>query len=499
MNVTGANNALVATTGSGLVVQNTTIGASGLTFRSISSNGGSNTGIILDTTGANGGLTVSGSGAAGTGGTIASKTGADNSTTTGVGIYLNNTKAPSFSWMQLNDFQNFAILGNNVTGFTLANSVVSGANGSNVGIDEASVSFTGLYGTAAISNSTIRGGVEDNLRVINTSGTLSSLSITGSTVRNNNDTTGNDGVFIGACTNAIMTVSITGGTFTANGGDHFQADAANNSQLTVAFTGNTLTGGHPNAVGQGVTLTVGDSALITFSVANNSITGAVATALALFQSTTRLPAHASAARSVPTPSARPAWPGRALTGNGLGVTVNGLGTTTVAVIGNTIRQWTNPYGMWFNIGDTSPTLNATVTGNTLKEPNLVPVGASILPLEGVKLDAGLANLNAPSVCFDFSGAGVLRNDIVGSGYAAGSTGDFRIRQRFNSTVRLPGYGGAAGDTAAVISYIQGRKSHGYRFGHGEFSARRRLHRRRHMHPAHVAGSRGRSREYEHCA
>ena len=83
-----------------------------------------------------------------------------------------------------------------------------------------------------------------------------------------------------------MTVSITGGTFTANGGDHFQADAANNSQLTVTFTGNTLTGGHPNAVGQGVTLTVGDSALITFSVANNSITGAVATALALFQSTT---------------------------------------------------------------------------------------------------------------------------------------------------------------------------------------------------------------------
>ena len=75
--------------------------------------------------------------------------------------------------MQLNDFQNFAILGNNVTGFTLANSVVSGANGRNVGIDEASVSFTGLYGTAAISNSTIRGGVEDNLRVMNTSGTLS--------------------------------------------------------------------------------------------------------------------------------------------------------------------------------------------------------------------------------------------------------------------------------------------------------------------------------------
>ena len=69
VSVTGANNVLAATSGSALVVQNTTIGAAGLTFRSISSNGGSNTGIILDTTGASGGLTVSGSGAAGSGGT----------------------------------------------------------------------------------------------------------------------------------------------------------------------------------------------------------------------------------------------------------------------------------------------------------------------------------------------------------------------------------------------------------------------------------------------
>ena len=97
VSVTGANNVLAATTGSALVVQNTTIGAAGLAFRSISSNGGSNTGIILDTTGASGGLTVSGSGAAGSGGTIANKTGADGSTTTGVGIYLNSTTNPSFS------------------------------------------------------------------------------------------------------------------------------------------------------------------------------------------------------------------------------------------------------------------------------------------------------------------------------------------------------------------------------------------------------------------
>ena len=52
---------------------NTTIRASGLTFRSISSNGAAK-GIILNNTGALAGLTVTGTGAASSGGTIANAT-----------------------------------------------------------------------------------------------------------------------------------------------------------------------------------------------------------------------------------------------------------------------------------------------------------------------------------------------------------------------------------------------------------------------------------------
>ncbi len=55
-------NILSSTTGSALSVIRTNIGASGLTFKSISSSGGSADGIILDTTGASGGLTVTGDG-----------------------------------------------------------------------------------------------------------------------------------------------------------------------------------------------------------------------------------------------------------------------------------------------------------------------------------------------------------------------------------------------------------------------------------------------------
>ena len=59
-------NTITTTTGTALNVANTTIGASGLTFRSISANGAAN-GIILNNTGALAGLTVTGTGAANSG------------------------------------------------------------------------------------------------------------------------------------------------------------------------------------------------------------------------------------------------------------------------------------------------------------------------------------------------------------------------------------------------------------------------------------------------
>ena len=140
VDATGTNT-ISSTGGTALNVTNTNIGASDLTFRSISSSGGTATGIILDTTGSAGGLHVTGldSGDAGTdpdagsGGTIANKTGADGATTTGNGIYLNNTSDVRLAGMQLNDFQNSAIRGFSVTGFSLEDSVISRTIGNNTG------------------------------------------------------------------------------------------------------------------------------------------------------------------------------------------------------------------------------------------------------------------------------------------------------------------------------------------------------------------------------
>jgi hypothetical protein len=101
-NNTSIVNTLTTTSGGALKVTSTTIGAAGLTFRSITATSGSNNGIILDTTGASGSLTVTGNGgtcingntAGCSGGTISNKTGGDASTTQGSGIFLNGTINP---------------------------------------------------------------------------------------------------------------------------------------------------------------------------------------------------------------------------------------------------------------------------------------------------------------------------------------------------------------------------------------------------------------------
>ncbi|MBC7964319.1 MAG: cadherin-like domain-containing protein, partial [Fuerstia sp.] len=122
----GTNN-LTSTNGTALNVSDVTIAAAGLTFRSISSGSGAGSagvGINLVNTGTSGGLTVTGTGSAGSGGTIQHKTGADGSTTAGIGIFLNNTRNVALNWMQLNDFDNFAIRGTSVTNFSLIDSIV---------------------------------------------------------------------------------------------------------------------------------------------------------------------------------------------------------------------------------------------------------------------------------------------------------------------------------------------------------------------------------------
>jgi|GEM_PF-2319857 len=171
LTITNVANTISSGAGQALVITNTNIGAADVTFRRIDATAGANNAIHLDTTGSAGGLNVTGTGSAGTGGTITGRTGADGSLTAGSGIYLNNTADVFLDRMIISNNQNFGIRGTDVNGFTLQNSTLSGPNGNNASFDEGSLFFANSSGTLNILNNAISGGFEDNLRILYDSAT----------------------------------------------------------------------------------------------------------------------------------------------------------------------------------------------------------------------------------------------------------------------------------------------------------------------------------------
>ena len=290
--VVGSGNTITSTTGTALNFSNTTIGAGGLNFQSITSNGGSATGIILDNTGTTAGLTITGTGTAGSGGTIANKTGTDGQAATGIGIYLNNTKNPSFARMQLNDFQNFAIRGFNVNGLTISNCIVNGNNGTNADINEGAVYFgkareiNGVTGSASITGSTFSGGLEDNFHVFNLSGVLDRITFTSCTFGHNSTLLGSDALFLQADQTATLKATVDNCTFQGSRGDIFQFDLGSTAVGDLVFNGNTSHNTHPNIVpaGGGLTLSSGGTnynPTFTYSLTNNIFSGCIGTAIAI--------------------------------------------------------------------------------------------------------------------------------------------------------------------------------------------------------------------------
>jgi hypothetical protein len=246
VSVTGSGNTINSGAGTALNIANTTIGAADVTFQSISSIGGSATGIILDTTGSAGGLHVTGTGTAGTGGTIANKTGADGAFTTGNGIYLNNTADVRLAGMQLNDFQNSAIRGFAVNGFSLEDSVISGAVGNNTGPIEGAIAFgdvlavgtVGLSGNSLIDNVNISGSIEHQIEIYNQSGTMN-LTISNSSIHDG----GVDGIQIEQRGTAQSFVHIDNNQIFNMGSQAIQISALEDSNLHATISRNVITRG----------------------------------------------------------------------------------------------------------------------------------------------------------------------------------------------------------------------------------------------------------------
>jgi VCBS repeat-containing protein len=437
---TGSGNSITAVSGTALNVANTNIGAADLIFESISAGSGvasAGVGISLDNTGALGGLHVTGTGVAGSGGTIQNKTGADGSTTGGIGIYLNNTSDVQLDRMALHDFDNFAVRGLNVTGFTLGNSTVSGVNGNNAAtpFNEGSISFSNLLGSASIANSSISGGFADNLRVINTSGTLDRLTMTGDTIGDNNAANGNDGVTIAAQGTANVNVTVQGTIFTGARGDLFQFSAPGSGTSDLVFTGNTLSNNHAGIApgGGGVTIGSGSTSVFTFLVANNSFRDAVGHAVLIVKDAgtgTMTGIFDSNTIGVIGVANSGSLEGAGLRLNHAG----GGGTVDVDITNNQIREYNNE-GIVLQAGagiTTGGTFVIEVAGNTVSNPGTNPAIGTIF--QGFLLNNGVAAGDSFVTYLTLGGDAGQENIFTGSGRNGGV--DYRIRARQNTDVHV---------------------------------------------------------------
>jgi hypothetical protein len=80
-----------------------------------------------------------------------------------------------------------------------------------------------------------------------------------------------------------------------------------------------------------------------------------------------------------------------------------------------------------------------------------------VPVQGINLNGGVTPGDSFAICAQIGGVGVLQNDLDSAAGPFGG-GDYRLRQRQSTTVRLPGYGGGATDTAAVVAFVNGNNT-----------------------------------------
>ncbi len=278
VNVTGAGNRVVSGTGRAVNLQNVSLGTLGVTFRSVSANGGAS-GIVLDGTGAAGGFKVTGDGAtAGSGGTIQNSTqrGVRASSTVNLSLsfmnFLNNGTANLSAAATCGDALNglntscaAAIDLQSVTGVTIANDSIDGGaqigiNGNgvqnltitntavrNVGneVNEDGVQMVNLTGTNTVTNSRFVSTFHRGLEVQNSTGT-SSLTVTGSTFdRGSYLSTSSDGLAVVMHGTATMNATVRSSTFRRwfGGGVFGRALGDATMSLTV---GDTTAGGAAN-------------------------------------------------------------------------------------------------------------------------------------------------------------------------------------------------------------------------------------------------------------
>ena len=411
--VQGTGNTITSTTGTALNVVNTTIGASGLTFQSISSNGGTN-GIVLN--GSSGNLTVTGDGsgqANGSGGSLANITGGVLGNAPVYCLTASGTITLKSMNMSLNtNCYSGMLVDNNAGGTITAN--ITGCTF--IGVTSSVVQNKSLLQFEAGGAANVTGNVQNSYFSSNRT----------------------YGMFATAAGTSVMNITLNQSGFGTN----------INTGAAVNKPGSVITNPPPFSLG----ITNGSSAQVAYTITNNTFWGALGSLGALYAVTISGASTTASSKLNGTISGnqigKAGTTGSGCSGNcaGLGLLPGTSGTFNATVNNNDIRQ-VNAMGINFvnSVTGANGTSVGHFTNNTLAEPD---VTNAPLFQRAIAVLPGNSNGASANWCTQITG-----NNISG---AWASTQVIRI-STLNTTgvLTIPGLSPSSGATGAQIStYLQ---------------------------------------------
>jgi len=358
---TDATSTLLTTTGAALNIANTTIGAGGVKFKSINAGtvaSGPANGIVLNNTGTTGTLTVSGTGAAGTGGTIQK--------TTAEGVLITGPANASFSWMNVKDPGTHGISATTANNLTLVSVALTDAAG-NVATDDG-LHLINTTGTATITNCTVNGARHQGVTIDNFNTSMAGLNMTGSAVT---QTPGGDGMLMQMRGTSVLAVgTISTNTFSNNSATGLQVNNADTGNIT----GLTVSGNTVNANNAGMDFDLGQGSAMTLVVQNNTITNSHSQALNLVTSTS---ATATASMNATLRGNNIGTAGTFDSGSAIGSGIrvaNGGVNVALTIDSNIIREV--PNGRGIDVEPQAYTPNLNLKAKIVNNQVIVPSGTN---------------------------------------------------------------------------------------------------------------------------
>ncbi|MEQ9399291.1 MAG: hypothetical protein RJQ04_08965, partial [Longimicrobiales bacterium] len=255
LEVTGAGNTITNNAGTAIDIDDAVIGAGGVTFQSVSTSGAFDGIRVQNVTG--GTFSVTGTGSAGSGGTL--------NDPTNTGVTLKDVAGVSLAYMNITgdgDGSDHGILGTGtVTDLTLDNLVISDAGAEGIEIPD-------LRGTSAITNSTVSGSGNHNVLVEATSGGLA-LDVGGSTFQNSS---GGSGLAFNSRTSSAVSLVAAAASFLTNNQSGLAAASMGEGPMAVTVTANSQL--NDNSV-NGLMVFDSLNSVVTLSVTGSTISGNV--------------------------------------------------------------------------------------------------------------------------------------------------------------------------------------------------------------------------------